>query len=97
MSHPGFVDLTGQVLGDFRVVARDGKNVKGEATWLVEHIVCGYRFVQRGPRLRERTPKRCRGCSQRARGSSELSPPPQHSGVLMQLSLRAQTSSLGAW
>lgn len=65
--HPGFVDMTGQVHGQWRVLGRVA-NAGGNACWRCECTVCGGKRTIQGIRLRSAPPRRCTGCKPKRRG-----------------------------
>lgn len=65
--HPGFVDMTGQVLGTWRVLGRLA-NAGGNACWKCQCTVCGTTRSLPGIRLRANPRRRCYGCRPKKRG-----------------------------
>ena len=63
-SHPGFVDMTGEVKGPWTVLKRL-PNSSGNAVWLCQHT-CGATQSIEGIALRSSTPT-CKTCKRRGR------------------------------
>jgi len=62
VSHPGFVDMTGRVLGCLTVVERAANTRHGTACWLCRCNLCGEQTVEQGCVIRAKLPQRCRNC-----------------------------------